>query len=174
MIATGSPSGLKAKVGGDHLELTVPKPKQRQAGRDLLGSRAEPACTANSRRAFMPMAGHSRRTWRRGPLVFAGTYTHSMTVTTVTPLSTHATRFSGTGTYSDPSYTWTVSGTVNWNRISFSILYTGTNAGYRLWGHGRIAADGSVSGIARDSNKPTLPFTMPAGSASQVLRYGTR
>jgi len=105
-------------------------------------------------------------------LVFAGTYTHSMTVTTVTPLSTHATRFSGTGTYSDPSYTWTVSGTVNWNRISFSILYTGTNAGYRVWGHGRIAADGSVSGIARDSNRLTLPFTMPAGTAFQVLSYG--
>ena len=46
---------------------------------------------------------------------------------------------------------------------SFSILYTGTNAGYRVWGRGRIAADGSVSGIARDSNKLTLPFTMPAG-----------
>jgi hypothetical protein len=65
VIATGSPSGLKTKVGGDHLELTVPEPKQRQAGRDLLGSRAEPACTANSRRAVMPMAGHRRGTWRR-------------------------------------------------------------------------------------------------------------
>ena len=104
------------------------------------------------------------------PLVFAGTYAHTMTVTTVTPLSTHATRFSGTGTYSDPSYTWTVSGTVNWNAVSFSILYTGTNGGYRVWGHGWIAADGSVSGIACDSNGLTLPFTMPAGSALQVLR----
>ncbi len=50
-------------------------------------------------------------------------------------------------------------------------MYTGTNAGYRVSGHGRIAADGSVSGTARDSNGLTLPFTMPAGSAFQVLSY---
>jgi ABC-2 type transport system ATP-binding protein len=42
VIATGSPSQLKAKVGGDHLELTVPDPGERQAARVLLGSRAEP------------------------------------------------------------------------------------------------------------------------------------
>jgi len=105
-------------------------------------------------------------------LVFAGTYAHTMTVTTVTPLSASATRFSGTGTYNaDPSYTWTISGTVRWNAISFSILYTGTNAGYWVHGHGLIAADGSVSGTAKDSNGQTLPFTMPAGSAFQVLNY---
>ncbi len=105
-------------------------------------------------------------------LVFAGTYAHTMTVTTVTPRSTSATRFSGTGTYNaDPSYTWTVSGTVRWNTVSFSILYTGTNAGYRVRGHGLIAPDGSVSGTAVDSNRQTLPFTMPAGSAFQVLSY---
>ncbi|HET7243852.1 MAG TPA: ATP-binding cassette domain-containing protein [Streptosporangiaceae bacterium] len=43
VIATGSPAELKAKVGGDHLELTVPDPRERQAARALLGSRAEPA-----------------------------------------------------------------------------------------------------------------------------------
>jgi hypothetical protein len=105
-------------------------------------------------------------------LTFAGTYAHTMTVTTVTPQSTHSSLFSGTGTYNaDSSYTWTVSGTVNWNSIWFSIVYTGTNAGYRVSGHGWIAANGSVSGTARDSNGLTLPFTMPAGSAFQVLRY---
>jgi hypothetical protein len=81
-------------------------------------------------------------------------------------------RFSGTGVYNtDHTYTWTVNGTVNWNSIWFSIVYTGTNAGYRVSGHGWIAADGSVSGTARDSNGLTLPFTMPAGSAFQVLSY---
>jgi len=105
-------------------------------------------------------------------LTFASTYAHTMTVTTVTPLSNHGTRFSGTGVYNtDHTYTWTVNGTVNWNSIWFSIVYTGTNAGYRVSGHGRIAADGSVSGTARDSNGLTLPFTMPAGSAFQVLSY---
>ena len=96
-------------------------------------------------------------------LTFAGTYAHSMTVTTVTPLSTHSSLFSGTGTFNaDSTYTWTVKGTVNWNSIWFSILYTGTNAGYQVSGHGWIAANGSVSGTARDSNGLTLPFTMPA------------
>ena len=42
VIAAGSPSQLKANVGGDHLELTVPDPRQRQAARAVLGSRAEP------------------------------------------------------------------------------------------------------------------------------------
>jgi ABC transporter DrrB family efflux protein len=43
VIASGTPAELKAKVGGDHLELTVPDPGQRQAARDLLGACAEPA-----------------------------------------------------------------------------------------------------------------------------------
>jgi ABC-type multidrug transport system ATPase subunit len=37
VIATGSPQQLKAKVGGDHLELTVPDPHERQAAWALLG-----------------------------------------------------------------------------------------------------------------------------------------
>jgi daunorubicin resistance ABC transporter ATP-binding subunit len=43
VITSGSPSQLKTKIGGDHLELTVTDPNQRQAARDLLGARAEPA-----------------------------------------------------------------------------------------------------------------------------------
>jgi hypothetical protein len=105
-------------------------------------------------------------------LVFAGTYAHTMNITTITPLSPQATRFSGTGSWNaDPSYTWTVRGMVRWNAVSFSITYTGTNAGYWVRGHGLIAADGSVSGTAVDSNGQKLPFTMPAGSAFQVLSY---
>lgn len=105
-------------------------------------------------------------------LTFASTYVHTMNVTTVTPVSPDATLFSGTGAYNpDPSYTWTVKGAVHRNAISFSILYTGTNAGYQVSGHGLIAPDGSVSGTAHDSNGVTLPFTMPAGSAMQVLSY---
>jgi hypothetical protein len=111
------------------------------------------------------------------PLVFtvgSSTYAHTMYVTSVTPVSTTATSFSGTGTYNaDPShYTWKVSGTVNKANVSFSILYTGTaNPGYTLTANGVIAPNGSVSGTATDSNNLTLPFTMPAGSAFQVLRF---
>jgi ABC-2 type transport system ATP-binding protein len=59
VIAAGSPPELKAKVGGDHLELTVPDPRQRQAARVLLGSRAEPAGAAEpqSLRIALPAGG---------------------------------------------------------------------------------------------------------------------
>lgn len=123
---------------------------------------------------FTYPAGHSN-VWNISgthALVFAGSYAHTMNVTTITPLSPNTTRFSGTGTYNaDPSYTWKVSGTVRWNQVSFTIVYTGTNAGYWVRGHGLIAAGGSVSGTAVDSNGLKLPFTMPAGSAFRVLSY---
>jgi hypothetical protein len=103
-------------------------------------------------------------------------YQHTMTVSTVTPLSTHSTAFTGTGSYNtDPThYTWTVSGTVSWNVVSFTIKYdpTSANPGYQVTGQGVISAtDGSVSGTATDSAGNTLPFTMPASSAFQVLKY---
>jgi hypothetical protein len=97
-------------------------------------------------------------------------YAHTMKVTTITPLSTHSTNFLGTGYYNaDNNVTWTISGTVNWNAVSFSIAYTGSS--YTVSGHGWIMPGGSVSGIARDSNGLTLTFTMPRDSAFQVLRY---
>ena len=103
-------------------------------------------------------------------------YQHTMTVATVTPLSTHSTAFSGTGSYNtDPThYTWTVTGTVSWNVVSFTIKYdpTSANPGYQVTGKGVISAkDGSVSGTATDSAGNTLPFTMPASSAFQVLKF---
>jgi ABC-2 type transport system ATP-binding protein len=54
MIATGGPSQLKAKVGGDHLELTVPDPQQ-QAARESLGARAEPASAAGPQIIRIPL-----------------------------------------------------------------------------------------------------------------------
>ncbi len=104
--------------------------------------------------------------------VGTSTYTHTMMVTTITPLSTHSTQFFGTGYYNtDKSYTWTVSGMVSWDAISFKIVYTGTNKGYTVSGNGVIARDGSVSGTASDSSGNTLSFAMPKHSAFQVLRY---
>ena len=55
MIATGSPPELKAKVGGDHLELTVPDPDERQAAREPLGARAEPASAAEPKIIRIPL-----------------------------------------------------------------------------------------------------------------------
>ena len=99
-------------------------------------------------------------------------YPHTMTVATVTPLSTHATTFSGTGFYNtDKTVTWTINGTVKWNAVSFTIVYTGTGAPYQVRGYGWIKPDGSVFGMARDSNGLKLSFTMPKGSAFEVFRY---
>lgn len=107
--------------------------------------------------------------------VGSSTYAHTMHVTSVTPTSTTATSFTGFGTYNPNAtdYKWTISGTVSYNKVSFIITYTGkADTGYTLTVTGAtIARDGSVSGTATDSNKLTLPFTMPAGSAFQVLRF---
>jgi ABC-2 type transport system ATP-binding protein len=56
VIATGSPQQLKAKVGGDHLELTVPDARQRQAARALLGARAEPPGAGEPQIIRIPVA----------------------------------------------------------------------------------------------------------------------
>jgi hypothetical protein len=113
-------------------------------------------------------------------LVFAGSsgtqYAHTMKVTSITPVSTVKTTFLGTGSYNaDPKhYAWTVTGTVDKNVISFKITYASTSAdpGYWVSGTGVIAPNGSVSSTnVLDRNGNKLTFTMPAGSAFQVLRY---
>jgi len=102
-----------------------------------------------------------------------GTYTHKMTVTSITPLSNQSTAFSGYGSYTGtPAQTWTISGTVTGNALSFTITYNNTSPAYVVTGNGVINPDGSVTGTATAVN-PTqsLGFTMPAGSAFQVLSY---
>ena len=100
-------------------------------------------------------------------------YAHTMTVDSITPVSNTAYTFTGTGFYNaDPSYTWTVSGMVSGSTITYTLVYTGTQAGYTFTGTGTIAADGSISGTATDSlMRPGLTFTAPAGSAEEVLSY---
>jgi len=72
-------------------------------------------------------------------------YPHTMVVTS---FDKYTGAFSGTGTYNvDPLYTWTVDGVVDGSNINFHILYTGTNAGYKVDAVGTIASDGlSMSG----------------------------
>ena len=109
------------------------------------------------------------------PLVvtLGGNFPHTMTIDTVTPISTTATKFSGSGYYDpDPSYTWTVTGLVSGSDISFTIVYTGTSAGYTFSAVGTIAPDGSMSGTATDSLlQSPLTWTVPAGSVLEVLSY---
>lgn len=110
---------------------------------------------------------------RTHQLVFTvgtSTYQHTMKVTTITPLSTHATQFSGTGHFTAPPFNeWTISGTVNGNVISFKIAYTGST--YTVSGTGTISRGGSISGTATDSNGTNLLFAMPKHSAFQVVSY---
>ena len=109
------------------------------------------------------------------PLIvnLGGDFAHTMTIDTVTPVSSTATKFSGTGFYdADPSYTWTVTGLISGTDISFQLVYTGTEAGYTFDTTGTIAADGTVTGTATDSlGRTPLTFTIPAGSLHEVLSY---
>ncbi|HXY18333.1 MAG TPA: hypothetical protein VEH48_02860 [Candidatus Nitrosopolaris sp.] len=89
-----------------------------------------------------------------------GDYNH--TLNTVSEDSSGS--FSGTGTYNpDNTYTWNINGNVSGNNLTFTIVYTGTNAGYTLDGIGTIAPDGSITGTV-DNNCQT--FSMPAGTAT--------
>jgi hypothetical protein len=127
---------------------------------------------------FLRPASHTN-VWnisKANTLVFTlggDTYTHSMTVTSITPLSNQSTAFSGYGSYTGtPPQTWTISGAVRGNAVSFTITYNNTSPAYIVTGNGVINPDGSVTGTATAVN-PTqsLGFTMPAGSAFQVLSY---
>lgn len=106
----------------------------------------------------------------------SSTFAHTLKVTSITPVSPVASRFQGTGSFNaNPATMWTIHGFVVFNHVDFRILYTaGPDKGYHLHARGLIAADGSVSGTAVDSNGKTLGFSMPAGSAFSVLHYHAR
>lgn len=77
-------------------------------------------------------------------LVFnlGGLYPHTMTITS---FDQNTGEFSGTGVYdTDPLYTWTVTGKVDGNKITYTIVYTGTNAGYTVDAVGTISSDGKI------------------------------
>lgn len=96
-----------------------------------------------------------------------GTYSH--TLDTVTNNSDGS--FTGTGHYNaDNSYTWNITGNISGDNITFTVVYTGTNAGYTLNATGTIASDGSISGTT-DGNCQT--FSLGAGSAVQTTSQFT-
>lgn len=85
--------------------------------------------------------------------------------------------FSGYGAYAlNPAYTWNVSGTVTGTQITMQILYTGIGAGYRVDLTGTIARNGTMSGVADDSNGGHFPWTaarvdMDSDDASEELTF---
>ena len=81
--------------------------------------------------------------------------------------------FSGSSSYNGQAgATWTISGLVNRNKISFTIRYTGTlSLGYTVTATGTIAADGSASGTATSNQGQALTWTEGAGAFASVLHY---
>jgi hypothetical protein len=102
-----------------------------------------------------------------------GSYDHTMTVTGINVTGLNSYTFTGTGTYdSDPSYTWTATGSVVGNQVTaMHIVYTGSNLGYSVDLTATINADGSLTGSATDSNTQTLSLTGSADDATEVLSY---
>jgi len=73
--------------------------------------------------------------------VYGGDYVHMMVASQTDGTLT------GTGYYvSDPSYTWTMTGSVSYDSITLDITYTGSNPGYTIHATGTIVPDGTLSG----------------------------
>jgi len=93
-----------------------------------------------------------------------GVYAHTMNITSM-DLATGA--FSGTGFYNaDPSYTWNVTGNVSDSSLSFTIVYTGSGAGYTVNATGTIAPDGTLSGNATGPGQ-TFTWVSTSGAATR-------
>ncbi len=105
-----------------------------------------------------------------------GVYGHEMNIDSVTPISTTASKFSGTGRYLGSACTWTVKGLVSGSDISYVITYNSDCAAYTypytFSAVGTIAADGSMSGTGTDSlGQAPLTWAVPAGSVDEVFSY---
>jgi hypothetical protein len=78
--------------------------------------------------------------------------------------------FAGSGTLSNPQYSWTIKGDVRGDRVSFTIDYNGST--YAVTASGLIAANGSATGTAIAVNPAqNLTWTLPAGAFASVLHY---
>jgi hypothetical protein len=106
---------------------------------------------------------------------YAGTaYTHTLNGgLKLTALSPEKLAFTGSGSYNGQAgATWTISGQVKGNKISYTIKYTGTlSPGYTVTATGTIAADGSASGTATSSQGQALTWTEGPGAFASVLHY---
>ncbi len=82
-----------------------------------------------------------------------GTYPHTMTITQRDPATGS---FSAVGFYDvDPSYTWTATGTITPSSVTFTMVYTSTNPGYRALQTGVVHANGTMSGTGTTTQGQT-------------------
>jgi hypothetical protein len=116
--------------------------------------------------AWLPDAG----TYTLTTTVDGLPYYHTMTIDTVNIITPTNVTFSGTGFYNaDPSYTWTITGSIVSGVVAFRILYTGTLAGYYFDGTG-LAAD--MTGAATDSLlRQGMTWAISPAFAHEVLSY---
>lgn len=87
-----------------------------------------------------------------------GTYSHTLTITSFDPATG---RFSGTGVYNTASsYTSNLSGKISSPDVTFTLVYTGTNAGYTATMTGTVDDSGALrSGIGRSSEGQTYTWS---------------
>ena len=77
-----------------------------------------------------------------------GQYSHTLDTVINNPDGS----FTGTGSYDNGPHTWNISGNVNGDSLTFTIVYTGANAGYTLNSlDGVIDPDGSISGTVNNN-----------------------
>ena len=96
--------------------------------------------------------------WNLDFLIGGNHYLHTMTITSFDPATGD---FSGTGYYNpDNGYTWTVTGNINGDHVTFTLVYTGNNAGYTLNAVGTLGSDGTlIDGTITASGSQTGTFT---------------
>jgi hypothetical protein len=96
-----------------------------------------------------------------------GTYTHNLNVSSM-DMNTGA--FSGTGSFSgDPAITWNIMGNVTGNAVTFSLVYTGTGAGYTVNGTGTVGWNGMLSGTGTSNSGQSFDWSTTSGKAKLKL-----
>lgn len=115
---------------------------------------------------FAPAAGSHALVFTYQGSQYAHTLSSGLTLVALSP---DRLAFSGSGSYNGGGITWTLKGQVTDNKVRATIAYDGQS--YKVYLTGRVAQDGSVSGVARSSTGQFLTFAMPAGSFASVLHY---
>ena len=101
----------------------------------------------------------------------SGDYPHRGTITTQ---NNSTGDYSGTGYYiPDPSYTWNITGNTMGDSLSYTLVYTGTSAGFTLFGVGTIDEDGNLSGTATGGSY-SFTWKSVAGQASEIVGNGVQ
>ena len=99
----------------------------------------------------------------------SGVYTHTMIIDS---MDVDTGEFSGHGYYNpNNAYTWNVTGNITDSDITFHILYTGLNPGYKVDAIGTIDSDGNLSGTATGPGQAFTWQTTSGTALKEVIEY---